>query len=801
MSYADFSNFTHNNITTVSNSSLVYADGTALPDVEYRDTVMDYEFFEGERYIWKVCYVTRKSEILIFITDKLHKTCKSLRLTEVRTVGDYGTSTSYTNYYGAGSLDHKLSYATDEGLSMVLYEYGVSPIPQTHYFVRPDGVIHTKDGYLYGMYKEWCEANSYSPWYDYNQFKTYFLPNGDLIWSGPVLGADYDPWVTNGTPHIIMTFDFKLNLQRVQEFLCPITQPLRGALGVGTRFISVHLIEFIWTSTWYEEDIQKYHYVFQWIDVRNGNEVKLFEKRGNVKDPKPPIEYTFGFITNTTARSIIYGYNKDYNIKEAAECIEMTMVEQSGDMVEIEYYDGTVLQNYSVNFGRIIREIPEDVRRDRKNFEAILMRPNGDILMKFIGYTNGFADNFYLLISNHNLQWYKSDPENMSVLGLSSHRINSHGDVVVSRVSTLTKQFIPLYVLPYDGSDAMVPEPVTINATYREKSYLTAIENFVTGEITGVFGISFINNVEPFRGVYLLDSKYDRKDLIQQLYFSPPHKVTDDILSITGATIVGKKSNGAYVIKYINSTSYRVVVTFPNTSLFKNVDTTLQFKGNNYQETIRLQYKNPSDIVREDYYIYTPDDLQNINDAYGTYHIMNDIDMAGYEWTNIYQNTDEPFYGALLGYGYTIKNLIMHTTDNYKNHGIISTAVNAIFDDIKLDNCKLIINGNGNHCGLLFGDLTYKVIDWSSPKLLLRHVQTSNIIVKNSEISFNDNAFSNAVGFVGGRILLEFSANEHTEKQILNVGDNLQAFDCNLTINNDAQTFNFGGILGMLRGW
>ncbi|MNH22669.1 hypothetical protein D3C79_825340 [compost metagenome] len=179
---------------------------------------------------------------------------------------------------------------------------------------------------------------------------------------------------------------------------------------------------------------------------------------------------------------------------------------------------------------------------------------------------------------------------------------------------------------------------------------------------------------------------------------------------------------------------------------------------------------------------------------------MNDIDMGGFSWSNIYMDTDAPFYGSLFGNGYTIENLTIYADNPNKRHGIVGVGFNAIFDDIKLKNCVLNIEGNNiEDSGILFGKLKYDVMDYMAPKLFTRPIQCSNIIATGCEVSVAAASRCYSSGFIGGFIELNFYANEHTEQKLTDLVNNCQAIGGKLKIAGDGIITSFGGGFGTIR--
>ncbi len=114
------------------------------------------------------------------------------------------------------------------------------------------------------------------------------------------------------------------------------------------------------------------------------------------------------------------------------------------------------------------------------------------------------------------------------------------------------------------------------------------------------------------------------------------------------------------------------------------------------------------------YYVYTVEDLNNVrNDLSGTYYLMNDIDLAGYDWEPIGNSYSTGFKGIFDGQGYRIKNVyVNNAADNQglfgynkgtiKNLGVVSSYIGGEYS-VGMVGCNTGTVGNCYYSGIVLG--------------------------------------------------------------------------------------------------
>ena len=102
------------------------------------------------------------------------------------------------------------------------------------------------------------------------------------------------------------------------------------------------------------------------------------------------------------------------------------------------------------------------------------------------------------------------------------------------------------------------------------------------------------------------------------------------------------------------------------------------------------------------YEIRTPQDLQDMSkDRLGSYIIMNDINMEGFNFKTINYENDAYFEGTIDGQGHTISNLSINNTSD--KTGIFANSKNSIFKNILLKNVE--IHSDTANTGVLAGKI------------------------------------------------------------------------------------------------
>lgn len=104
--------------------------------------------------------------------------------------------------------------------------------------------------------------------------------------------------------------------------------------------------------------------------------------------------------------------------------------------------------------------------------------------------------------------------------------------------------------------------------------------------------------------------------------------------------------------------------------------------------------------------VYTPEDLNNIrNNRYGSYVLMNDIDMSSYgDWNPIGQTVSEAFYGKLDGQGHMIKGLTVNLSITsgslgmpYHVAGLFGVCSGATIKNLVLQDIDITISNSSGY--------------------------------------------------------------------------------------------------------
>ena len=166
--------------------------------------------------------------------------------------------------------------------------------------------------------------------------------------------------------------------------------------------------------------------------------------------------------------------------------------------------------------------------------------------------------------------------------------------------------------------------------------------------------------------------------------------------------------------------------------------------------------------------IKNADDLRRLSNSNGVFQLKNDIDLADKDWTPI-----TGFSGTLLGNGYSIKNLTIHTSSS--NVGLFDSVSGSI-SNLKLENVDIEVQGGyenvGAICGSTSGSINGCEVTGSIKATKCTNVGgiVGQVFSKNGGISDCKNAATveglDNVGGVSGYIYTMFSfafiSNENT---------------------------------------
>lgn len=135
-------------------------------------------------------------------------------------------------------------------------------------------------------------------------------------------------------------------------------------------------------------------------------------------------------------------------------------------------------------------------------------------------------------------------------------------------------------------------------------------------------------------------------------------------------------------VRVLDTTEYNKIKLFEGES-----SATSTQSGDFIQEVKQL---SEAEAIAQGYKIIkTADELQAMqDDLSGKYILMNDIDLAGYDWTAVGANTSTPFRGEFNGNGYVISNLTINKpTANYQ--GLFGHTNGAEIKNIGLENADI----------------------------------------------------------------------------------------------------------------
>lgn len=154
--------------------------------------------------------------------------------------------------------------------------------------------------------------------------------------------------------------------------------------------------------------------------------------------------------------------------------------------------------------------------------------------------------------------------------------------------------------------------------------------------------------------------------------------------------IVEKKNNGDVVIEWTSNS----IEIMPNGITWTDEQSASISKKWTVVKTDTLTLNAGTN---DEYTIASVEDLQKLSSSSGTYHLKNDIDLTGVNWTPI-----EGFSGMLLGNGYTIKNLKIESSAD--NVGFFST-LNGIVMNLNFENASIKVSGRHENVGILCGKI------------------------------------------------------------------------------------------------
>ena len=150
-----------------------------------------------------------------------------------------------------------------------------------------------------------------------------------------------------------------------------------------------------------------------------------------------------------------------------------------------------------------------------------------------------------------------------------------------------------------------------------------------------------------------------------------------------------------------SNTEYNGIKLFEDNSASESLDGPVaQYDG--FIEEV--QQLTEEEAIAQGYtVIKTADELQAMeNDLNGKYILMNDIDLAGYDWEAVGDKTNG-FKGEFNGNGFVIRNLTINTTEDYQGlFGYADDDLNLIISNVGLVNVNV---KGGNNTGALVGYL------------------------------------------------------------------------------------------------
>ena len=198
---------------------------------------------------------------------------------------------------------------------------------------------------------------------------------------------------------------------------------------------------------------------------------------------------------------------------------------------------------------------------------------------------------------------------------------------------------------------------------------------------------------------------------------------------------------------------------------------------------------------QQTYYLYNPQDFMEMQDEFGKYIVMNDIDFEGVLYEIPF---DVPFLGDFDGNNKILKNLTIKKTEEYsgEGYGLLGNTVNATVKNIVIENSTIT-----DEAGLLYypsgfvvGKMEQRILDEYQPEKN-RLMSLYNCVVKDSTLAFANPMYSNLGTFIGevSTQVDAFNALDLTDYTVIK---SLRSYNIEFDLIGGVT---FGGVVGLIR--
>ena len=305
--------------------------------------------------------------------------------------------------------------------------------------------------------------------------------------------------------------------------------------------------------------------------------------------------------------------------------------------------------------------------------------------------------------------------KNVPVAALSlEERTNGKASIAVLPNTGWQKQVTVSITSTFTGTNVIVQYKKGLSGTWTEYT-----DSFIVDENTTIYG-RFYNTVTEEEGYKF---EYQIENVDKQ---NPTGTITlsKTVIGKTGVSVATVTLTDALSgidfsnSKYVINSNSGAIGTEDNlytggviNESPKNINISSNTIGSYYLHVLAKDLAgNKAEIVSGEvkvenrYDISTPDDLQNISDASGKYYLVNDINMAGYDFVAI----NLEFKGTFDGQGYTISNLTIRNDPNIQYFnceiGLFRKIIApATFKNLLIKNATINYTGSDMYAGILGG--------------------------------------------------------------------------------------------------
>lgn len=297
-----------------------------------------------------------------------------------------------------------------------------------------------------------------------------------------------------------------------------------------------------------------------------------------------------------------------------------------------------------------------------------------------------------------------------------------------------------------DWQGTVVPSAdLTKAATYAALNLDATVWTVADGQYPALVGMTF-----PLKGDGIAVNKLPSKCILNKEYSS-------NAMSALNRTISIVSSNPAAVLVDGNTLKFVGLGT---------AEVTYTTSGDAFAEGATL--KQTITVADMNYNLSTVEDLKNMsNNLAGDFKLMNDIDLAGVDWTPL-----GTFTGTFDGQGHVIKN--MKITKNSSVVGFFTKTQNATIQNLGFENANVV--GTDQDVAVIVGQLQGSVL--------------KNCYVANSFVQGRDH-----VGALAGMIRNVEGLSEDDPNL---VGGNIS--DCMSDAQVKSTSYQAGGLVGVSRG-